>query len=165
MTNIPKTLIFDLDGVFTDGKIYVSEEGKVFKVFGPDDHDAIKLIGKLIRVLVVTADEKGFAISRRRIEEDLGLNLFLVSSHKRIEWIKDRYVPTEVVYVGDGIFDHLVFKEVLYSIAPRNASKRIRDLADYVCASKGGEGAVAEASFHVAKHFFNVELLELGNVL
>ena len=164
MTNKPKTLIFDLDGVFTDGKIYYSEEGKLFKVFGPDDHDAIDLLKRLIEVIVISADEKGFAISKRRIELDLGLELFLVSSRERMQWISDRFKPSEVVYMGDGIFDDLVFKGVMYSIAPQNASKRIRELADYVCENRGSEGAVAEASLHVAMKFFGVDLLNLGNL-
>lgn len=165
MNNKPKTLIFDLDGVLTDGKIYYSEEGKIFKVFGPDDHEAIKLIRKLLKVLVITADEKGLAISKRRVEKDLGLELFLVPSQGRINWIKERFIPEEVVYMGDGIFDHLVFQEVLYAIAPGNASRRIRELADYVCECKGSEGAVSEASLHVAKNLFNLNLLDLDDAL
>ena len=90
-TWVPKHLILDVDGVFTDGKIYQSTEGKVFKVFGPDDHDAINLIKKKLQVTVVSADKRGFEITKNRIEKDMGLDLHLVGSRDRVEWISNRF--------------------------------------------------------------------------
>lgn len=151
---LPITLVLDVDGVLTDGKIYSSQEGKLFKVFGPDDHDAINLIKKKLRVVVVSADERGFAITKRRVEGDMGLELFLVSAKERVEWVASRFNPAETVYMGDGIYDALVFELVGYSIAPRNAFTTTRTKADFVTQSKGSEGAVAEACVHLLDRFF-----------
>ncbi len=150
----PKHFLFDVDGVFTDGKIYYSATGKIFKVFGPDDHDAIKIIRSKLKIIVLTADSKGFAITQKRIEDDLGLELHQVSADIRLEWIRQRFDLSDCVYMGDGIFDSVIFKEIGYSIAPANASSRTRACANFVTESKGSEGAVAEAIIHVLDSFF-----------
>ena len=53
--------ILDLDGVLTDGSFHYSIDGKVYKTFGPDDHDALKFLGKYLNIRVITADTLGFA--------------------------------------------------------------------------------------------------------
>ena len=153
-TWVPKYLILDVDGVFTDGKIYQSTEGKMFKVFGPDDHDAINLIKKKLQVTVVSADKRGFEITKTRIEKDMGLDLYLVGSRERVEWINNRFDLSDCVYMGDGFYDPLVFRIVKYSIAPANASIRIQSEANYITGSRGSEGAVAEACVHLLDQFF-----------
>jgi 3-deoxy-D-manno-octulosonate 8-phosphate phosphatase (KDO 8-P phosphatase) len=153
-TWIPKYLILDVDGVFTDGKIYQSTEGKMFKVFGPDDHDAINLIKKKLKVTVVSADKRGFEITKTRIEKDMGLDLHLVGSRDRVEWIKNHFDLNDCVYMGDGLYDPLVFRVVKYSMAPANASKRTQSEANYITSSRGSEGAVAEACIHLLDQFF-----------
>ena len=151
---VPKNLILDVDGVFTDGKIYYSASGKTFKVFGPDDHDAINLVKKMLKVTVISADKSGFSITKSRIEGDMGLDLHQVGSADRVEWVTNKFDPNECVYMGDGIFDPLVFRVVKYSIAPANASKRTQLEASYVTDSRGSEGAVAEACIHLLDKFF-----------
>ena len=151
---VPKHLIFDVDGVFTDGKIYQSTEGKMFKVFGPDDHDAINLIKMKLNVIVVSADKRGYGITKTRIEKDMGLDLHLVGSRDRVEWIRTRFDLNDCVYMGDGLYDALVFRVVKYSMAPANASKRIQSEASYITSSRGSEGAVAEACIHLLDQFF-----------
>ena len=151
---IPKNFILDVDGVFTDGKIYFSEKGKIFKVFGPDDHDALNLIKNEVQITVLTADQSGFGITQRRIEGEMGLDLHLIGAKERAEWVANRFDPITCVYMGDGIFDPLVFRIVRYSIAPKNASRKTQHEASFVTKSKGSEGAVAEASLHLLHRFF-----------
>lgn len=151
---VPKNFILDVDGVFTDGKIYQSAEGKIFKVFGPDDHDAINIIKKKLTVTILSADKRGFEITKSRIERDMALDLYQVGSKDRVDWIRDHFDPESCVYMGDGIFDPLVFQMVKYSLAPANASKTTQSEADYVTSSRGAEGAVAEACIHLLDQFF-----------
>lgn len=151
---VPKYFILDVDGVLTDGKIYYSNEGKIFKVFGPDDHDAINIIKKKLNVVIVSADWRGFDITKRRVERDMGLDLHQVGSKDRVEWLRKNFDPSECAYMGDGIYDPLVFRQVGYSLAPANASKRTKGEASFVTGSRGAEGAVAEACIHLLDHFF-----------
>ena len=90
----------------------------------------------------------------------MGYELFLVSTIQRIKWIRERYNPLEVIYMGDGIFDHLVMKNVGYGIAPQNADELTKKSAQFITKRSGGDRAVAEASIHVLNKFFSKYKLE-----
>jgi len=119
-----KVFIIDVDGVMTTGHFLYSKSGKQMKIFGPDDNDGLCLLKPYIEIRFVTGDKKGFPISNKRIKDDMKFELDLVSTIKRIEWINERYNPKEVIYMGDGIFDHYVMKAVGYSIAPANSDSK-----------------------------------------
>ena len=155
--------ISDVDGVMTTGQFIYSKEGKVFKTFGPDDSDALSLLREFIPIVFVTGDKKGFEITRKRIVEDMGYDLELVSTVKRIDWINQQYDSERVIYMGDGIFDALVMKKVGYSIATSDSDEEARKAADYVTKRAGGERAVAEACIHIINKFF--EPFDLGEVI
>jgi len=155
MKKIPKCFILDVDGVMTTGHFLYSVDGKQMKIFGPDDNDGLGLLNPHIEIRFVTGDKKGFSISKKRIKEDMKFEIDLVSTIKRIDWIKERYSPSEVIYMGDGIFDHYVMKEVGYSIAPANSDVVAKSHANYVTERSGGDRAVAEACLHIMSKFFN----------
>jgi 3-deoxy-D-manno-octulosonate 8-phosphate phosphatase (KDO 8-P phosphatase) len=150
-----KVFILDVDGVMTTGHFMYSKDGKQMKVFGPDDNDGLGLLNPNIEIRFVTGDKKGFSISNKRIKEDMGFKLDLVSTIKRIDWIKELYEPEEVIYMGDGIFDHYVMKEVGYSIAPNNADTLAKKHSNFVTKRSGGDRAVAEACIHIMQKFFS----------
>src|SRR4051812_46891382 len=104
----PLVFILDVDGVMTNGQFLYTAEGKVMKLFGANDNDGIGLLKLSMEIRLVTGDKKGFATSSKRIGDDMGLPLVLVSTIKRIDWIAERYDPRRVIYMGDGIFDHYV---------------------------------------------------------
>lgn len=151
---LPKVFILDVDGVLTDGTFYYTEDGKVMKKFGADDNDALSLLKPYVKIIFVTGDKRGFQISKKRIVDDMHFELELVSTIRRIEWIKNRYNPQEVIYMGDGIFDHYVMREVGYSVATNNADFNTKQFASYITERNGGERAVAEASLHILEKFF-----------
>ena len=151
---MPKYFILDVDGVMTTGNFLYNTEGKAFKIFGPDDNDGLSLASKYLKIRFISGDRKGFAISKKRIVDDMNFPLDLVSTVDRIEWIKNRYNLQDVIYMGDGIFDHYVMREVGYSIAPSNADKLTKLSADYITERSGGNRAVAEACLHIMEKFF-----------
>lgn len=151
-----KNFILDVDGVFTDGKFHYSADGKVFKIFGDADNDALSLIKDILHIEMVSGDKRGFPISKKRIADDMGYPLSLVSTFQRIDWIKKRFDLSETIYMGDGIYDPLVFKEVGFSIAPANAFINTKKYASYITESKGGEGAVAEAVIYIMENILKI---------
>ncbi len=150
----PKCFILDVDGVMTTGQFLYTSDGKAMKVFGPDDNDGLSLLKNSLDIRFVTGDKKGFAISKKRIVDDMGFSLDLVSTIRRIDWITENYDPKEVIYMGDGIFDHYVMQQVGYSIAPANADRFARQHAQYDTERSGGDRAVAEACLHIMEKFF-----------
>jgi len=149
-----KIFILDVDGVMTTGQFIYDKNGKKYKVFGADDNDGLSLLKNFMQIQFITGDRKGFDITKRRIVEDMNYKLNLVSTIRRIDWIKEHFNPDEVIYMGDGIFDHYVMREVGYSIAPENADSNAKKYANFITQRSGGNRAVAEACLHILEKFF-----------
>jgi len=152
-----KNLIIDVDGVMTDGKFYYSQTGKVMKVFGADDNDALCILKDYINIIFITGDKKGFKISKKRIQDHMGFKIFLVSTIKRLQWMKEKYNLKECIYIGDGIFDSIIMSKVGYSLAPKNADEKTRQKAKKILTRNGGDRAVAEACIFILGKFFKVQ--------
>ena len=147
-------LICDVDGVLTDGKFYYSEQGKVFKVFGSHDSDALNLLTLDSRVSVyfVTADSRGFNISKKRLN-DMGFDLKLVKANERIEFIKEINVDSFSIYVGDSFTDIDSMEISDLSIAPKNAHIAAKRKANLITNSNSSEGALSEVCLLIIKYF------------
>jgi 3-deoxy-D-manno-octulosonate 8-phosphate phosphatase (KDO 8-P phosphatase) len=154
MDTKPKYFICDVDGVMTTGQFLYSEKGKEFKVFGPHDNDGIKLIEKKLNVVFVTADKRGFPISKKRIVDDMKQKLFIVNESERLEFIKTNFGLNNVIYMGDGYHDAEILKQCLYGIAPLNARDEAKKASDYITPSRSGEGAVLDACLHIIEKYF-----------
>jgi 3-deoxy-D-manno-octulosonate 8-phosphate phosphatase (KDO 8-P phosphatase) len=153
----PKTIknfILDIDGVFTTGQFLYTVDGKFAKIFGPHDNDGIKLIRPYLDVHTITADKRGFEITRKRIQEDMGLVLHLVTEGDRLGWMQKNFDLDNSAFMGDSLYDALIFKHTGYSITPANAFYLAKKYASFVTESKSGEGAVAEACIHILEKFF-----------
>jgi 3-deoxy-D-manno-octulosonate 8-phosphate phosphatase (KDO 8-P phosphatase) len=150
----PTCFILDVDGVMTTGHFLYTADGKVMKIFGPDDHDGLSLLKEHIEIRFITGDKKGFPISKKRIVDDMNFPLDIVSTIRRVDWILERYDLDNVIYIGDGIFDHYVMRQVGYAIAPANADKLCKQHAQFVTERSGGDRAVAEACLHIMDKFF-----------
>ena len=151
---IMKNFILDVDGVLTDGQFHYTTEGKSAKIFGPDDADGLLLLKPYLNILAVTGDKRGFPITQKRVEEDMKIPLFQVSTFDRVAWIQEKYNLDETIYMGDGIFDAMVFDKVGYAIGPANTFFKTKEYADFITGSTGGSGAVAEACWHIMEKFF-----------
>lgn len=156
MKTKPKYFILDVDGVITTGQFLYDRSGKAFKIFGPDDFDMLKILKKYINIIFITADKRGFGISKKRILTDTGFNIKLVSNKTRILWLKKNFDIKNVIYMGDGFFDIPIVKKVKFFIAPQNCDNDLKKIANYVTDSKSGERAVSEACKYILKKFFSI---------
>ena len=95
----PSLFLLDVDGVMTNGQFIYSRNGKVQKIFGPDDHDGLRLLSEFIEIRFITGDKKGFDISKKRIVDDMNFKLDLVSTVKRLDWIKKKYPLNKGIYM------------------------------------------------------------------
>jgi 3-deoxy-D-manno-octulosonate 8-phosphate phosphatase (KDO 8-P phosphatase) len=150
----PLNFIIDVDGVFTTGQFLYTEDGKFAKIFGPHDNDGVKLLKKLVNIQVISADKRGFAITKKRIADDMGLKLELVSEEERVKWLKKNFKLEESVFMGDSMHDAEIFPLMGYSIAPASAFYLAKEKASFVTSHRAGEGAVAEACLHILEKFF-----------
>ena len=84
--------------------------------------------------------------------------LNFVDTAKRVEWIKKKFPLKNTIFMGDGIFDHLVMKESAFSIAQQNAGAIAKKYSYYVTKRSGGDRAVAEACIYIMKRFFHKKI-------
>jgi len=150
----PKYFISDVDGVLTDGSFIYSAEGKMFKTFGPHDSDGIKLLKKHtnLHIRFITADKRGYAITERRIQ-DMNCNLEYVPEERRYSHIQNLGFH-QVIYVGDGVYDAPILRNVLHGIAPANALPIAKVAANYVTTLSGGEGVLLNAAMNILAKFY-----------
>lgn len=149
-------VISDVDGCLTNGNFIYTENGKVAKIFGPHDNDGVKLLKKNgFDVEFISADKRGFPITKKRIE-DMKCNISQVSESDRAAFIAKYFDEYEnVVFFGDGIGDVAVkvrYPEITF-ICPQNARKEAKYYADRVCGHVGGDGAFYDCALHVLDLF------------
>ncbi len=147
--------VLDVDGVLATTHLLYTAKGKEMKVFGPDDHDALDMLRNKLKIMFITGDKRGFPISKKRIVDDMGFELFLVSTHERAKWFQEHTDPAKTIFMGDGIFDAPVFDIVAYSICPYDGFYKTKEKADFVTKSSAGKRAVAEACVHILEKFFD----------
>jgi len=138
-----ENIVFDFDGVFTDGTFYYSNLGKVFKKLGSHDARAIEIGANYFKIHIVSADRRGFEISKRRVL-DMGLELSLISENERPFWIKNNFRKDSTAYVADSFTDIPCISHVSRSFAPKNAHPAFIEKVSDKLKREGGRGAVSE---------------------
>jgi 3-deoxy-D-manno-octulosonate 8-phosphate phosphatase (KDO 8-P phosphatase) len=148
------TFILDVDGVMTTGQFLYSEEGKSYKIFGPHDSDGLSMVRDKLKIMFVTADHRGFGITSKRIVEDLGYELHLVSEAERSRFFDEHVRYNSTAFMGDGYFDAPILSKCLVGIAPSSGRREAREAADYVTPSPAGDGAVLDACLFLMERYF-----------
>jgi 3-deoxy-D-manno-octulosonate 8-phosphate phosphatase (KDO 8-P phosphatase) len=149
----PTTFVLDVDGVLSNGQFLYSEEGKIYKTFGPHDSDGLKMINALLDIRFISADKRGFEISKKRVT-DMGFEIDLVSASDRYSYIQDKYNLKAVIYMGDGYFDVSILEDCFFGIAPAGSRKEAITAADFVTESIAGNGAIMDACIEIKRRFF-----------
>ena len=145
----PWLFILDVDGVLTDGSFWYSEDGKSLKRFGPDDADALKLISPKLDLLFVSADKRGFPITLKRIQEDMGFELQLVPARRRATLVAANQELRSVAYMGDSFQDMEALSIAEIGIAPANANEAAKHIAQAVTLTNSGSRAVFAACVYL----------------
>ena len=142
-----KMLVMDVDGTLTDGKIYMSANGELIKAFNIKDGYAIaRLRDYDIEPVIITG--RSSEIVRQRCAELKITELYQGIENKsyKLRDVCKKYCIdlSQVAYIGDDLNDLSCMKICGYSACPSDAMKQVRDSVNYVCESKGGDGAVRE---------------------
>lgn len=165
MKNLPKLVITDIDGVWTDGGMYYDQTGNELKKFNTSDSAGILFCKKLnIPVCIITGENT--EIVKRRAEKLKIEYVYQGSSNKlqiAIELCMQLNISlSDVAFIGDDIGDIELLKSVGTSCAPANASVYIQELVDYVTKLKGGEGAFREFIEYLLQSNYTIdEVLEM----
>ena len=148
------TLIFDVDGVLTNGMVTIMPDGELVRNMNIKDGYALK-----------TAVDKGFNVCiisggsnegvRVRLA-GLGITDIYLGAHNKIEQLDDYFskkgIKSEnVLYMGDDIPDFPVMKGIGLPCCPQDAVPEIKGISKYISHKKGGKGAVRDVIEQVLK--------------
>ncbi|MGR3810486.1 KdsC family phosphatase [Jiulongibacter sp. NS-SX5] len=143
------TLIFDVDGVFTDGSIIVTETD-VQRVFNVKDGYAVQMALKAGYKLAVISGGKQESIRTRLGGLGIPEIHLAVSTHGKpavLDQVLEKWNLEEeqVLYIGDDIPDLLLMKgRNIFKACPADARPEVLESADYICQKNGGHEAVRE---------------------
>ena len=143
-----KLLALDVDGVLTDGSIYISPAGEVFKGFNAKDGMGISCaLRSGLQIAVITGRQS--PIVERRCEE-LGITLLqqgVKDKRLALQQMAQKLgiVQEEIAYMGDDLNDIPAFKASGLNLVPADAAIEVMAVADIITKASGGRGAVREA--------------------
>ncbi|GGF98245.1 MULTISPECIES: KdsC family phosphatase [Cysteiniphilum] len=140
-------LILDVDGVLSDGKIILSNDGNLTKNFDVKDGLGMLLLQKFgVKLAVITG--KTSQVVQDRLSS-LGVNDVYQGQKNKIkayeDLLKKHQINQEnIAYMGDDLPDLTLMMKSAVSFAPADALRAVKTRVDYVTAQKGGYGAVRE---------------------
>ena len=170
------TLIFDFDGVFTNNKVYLDENGKEIIRCDRSDGLAFDILRKFqekkhwdVQYFILST-EKNPVVQKRA--EKLKINCFNGVSNKKLfieQYLKKRFKNVEdakkgLLYVGNDLNDLSAMRFCGYSIAPSDAHKLIIEKSSLVLDNKGGEGFVRKI-IETIINFNSITLDELQELI
>ena len=140
-------LICDVDGVLSDGAIYLGNQGEEYKSFNTKDGFGIKAIQNAgMAVAVITGRNSSIVAERMK---SLGVqHVYQGQSDKMHSYralLADlELTPEHVAYIGDDVVDLPVMLDCGLGVAVADAHPLVRQKADYITRLSGGRGAVRE---------------------
>tara|TARA_R110001583_G_scaffold17482_2_gene70648 strand:+ start:12654 stop:13217 length:564 start_codon:yes stop_codon:yes gene_type:complete len=142
-----KLVLFDVDGVLTDGSIFMSEQGEIFKQFNVKDGLAIELLRSHGIATGVISGKKSPALTKRC--EQLGFDIVITGCKNKLPKLNELCVTrkinaSNVAFCGDDVLDLPIMDICGLSVAPADAHSLVLESADWVTSLAGGKGMVRE---------------------
>ena len=142
-----KLMIFDVDGVLTDGSLYIGEDGERFKAFSVLDGHGLKLLRQGgIEPLVITGRDSP-AVRRRLADLGVVHTAFGAADKLAVAGAMLQRLQLqwdEVAAIGDDWPDLPLLARAAFACAPPNAHAEVLALAHHVTQARGGQGAARE---------------------
>ncbi|MBA6264032.1 3-deoxy-manno-octulosonate-8-phosphatase KdsC [Colwellia sp. Bg11-12] len=142
-----KLLICDIDGVFSDGRIYLGNHGEELKAFHTKDGYGVKALGASgVDVAVITGRTSNIVATRMSA---LNVKYIVQGEENKLPALKKmaqqlNLALDEIAYIGDDMPDYECIDYVGFGIAVQDAHPRILSIANYTTFNRGGFGAVRE---------------------
>jgi 3-deoxy-D-manno-octulosonate 8-phosphate phosphatase (KDO 8-P phosphatase) len=142
-----RLVVFDVDGVLTDGRLYFGPQGEALKAFHARDGLGILRLRKAgVEVAILSARRSDLVDVRMA---DLGVRYVLQGADDKLAGLAQLLEatgvpPAQVAYMGDDVNDLPCLEQVGLAACPSDALPALRVRADFVAVERGGEGAARE---------------------
>ncbi|MDY6851645.1 MAG: HAD-IIIA family hydrolase [Thermodesulfobacteriota bacterium] len=142
-----KLVIFDVDGVLTDGRIVINDKGVESKFFNVRDGHGLKLMQRAGLQAAFLTGRQSRVVDLRAAE--LGVKLVYQGVKNKIEvyeqiLAEQSLTDTQIAFAGDDLVDLPVMRRVGLALAPIDAIDEVKAVAHYICGLEGGRGAARE---------------------
>jgi YrbI family 3-deoxy-D-manno-octulosonate 8-phosphate phosphatase len=141
-----KSFFYDFDGVMTNNKAYLNQDGIESVQIHRGDGLAVREIAKLGLLQIIVSTEANQVVSQRA--KKLGIPCLQDISDKKKSVIKfcieNNLSLSSIAFVGNDINDKDIMQEASLSICPADAHSSIRQISDIVLKTKGGDGVIRE---------------------
>jgi YrbI family 3-deoxy-D-manno-octulosonate 8-phosphate phosphatase len=141
-----KLMVYDFDGVMTDNKVYVDQDGREIVQVNRADGLGVSEIKKLGIQQIIISTEKNTVVSSRATK--LGIPCLQGIENKKtalIDYCKENDIDLKnVAYVGNDINDNDVMGNVGITFCPADAHDSIKAISDHALKTKGGQGVIRE---------------------
>lgn len=143
-----RLVVFDVDGVLTDGRLYYGPGGESLKVFNVRDGHGMKALQRAgIEVAIITGRNSEMTAARMR---DLGVTRFVQGREDKgvalVEMLAESgYAADETAYMGDDVVDIAAMRQVALALTVQDAHPDVIPHAHWRARNPGGRGAVREA--------------------
>jgi 3-deoxy-D-manno-octulosonate 8-phosphate phosphatase (KDO 8-P phosphatase) len=142
-----KVLIFDVDGVLSDGKVWFPLQGDPIRNLHNKDGYALQLASKKGYTLIILSGGSAAGLVDRF--KWLGIQKVFIHQSDKIKCyeqilVEEKYKEEEILYMGDDLPDYEVMKRVGLAACPKDSSREILDISHYIASKNGGEGCVRE---------------------
>lgn len=151
---IPKLVLTDIDGVWTDGGMYYDQTGNEWKKFNTSDSAGILFCKKLSIPVGIITGENTDIVKRRADKLKIDFLYQGISDKMSVakELCKQLNIELhEVAYIGDDLGDMELLKNVGFACSPNNAPEYVKNLSHYVTKKNGGDGAFREFIEYILK--------------
>jgi 3-deoxy-D-manno-octulosonate 8-phosphate phosphatase (KDO 8-P phosphatase) len=142
-----RLMIFDVDGVLTDGSLHYGADGEAFKTFNVQDGLGIKLLQEAgIQTAIISARRSPQVTARAK---DLGIDHVHQGGHDKLTPFNALLAQLgltadQVGFIGDDVVDLPILSRVGFAVAVPNGRQEVLSRAHYVTQQHGGRGAVRE---------------------
>jgi len=142
-----RLMIFDVDGVLTDGSLHFGPDGEVMKTFNVLDGHGIKLLQRAgIATAIISARQSPIVLRRAA---DLGIAHVMQGIHDKGEAfdalvLETGVAPPECGFVGDDVIDLPILRRAGFAASVPNGHAEVRARVHYVTQAAGGRGAARE---------------------
>lgn len=149
-----KAFVFDVDGVFTDGSVYLLPGGNMSRVMNVlDGYGVVKAIKNNYKIGVITGGNDEMV--KHRIHY-LGISDYYPKSADKLvdyEHFKSKYnlKDEEILMMGDDIPDMSIMRIAGISTCPKNSVSEVKAISEYISPVEGGKGAVRDVIEQVMK--------------
>lgn len=142
-----KLMIFDVDGILTDGSLHFGPDGEVIKTFNVLDGHGIKLLQQSgVAAAIISARQSAIVLRRAA---DLGISHVHQGVHDKRAAFKQLLTATAISatncgFIGDDVIDLPILSRVGFAASVPNGHPEVRSRVHYVTQAAGGQGAARE---------------------